>query len=148
MQALICDIRLAVRFWRRSPTVAGAAAASLALGIAAVTVVFSAVSATLLRPLPGTTTDVTTSRCRGDSRNEACNRSENGPKYVEDQRETSRVLVVPWPVHGAAPRLSDPTNAIAILLRGADRLKLATGNTTALSRVKAGQVAVLHGTRS
>ena len=57
MQALIYDIRLALRFWRRSPTVAVAATSSLALGIAAVTVIFSAVSATLLRPLPGTTTE-------------------------------------------------------------------------------------------
>ena len=57
MRALITDTRLALRAWRRSPTVAVAAASSLALGIAAVTVIFSVVNATLLRPIPGTATE-------------------------------------------------------------------------------------------
>jgi predicted permease len=48
------DLRRAVRTLRRSPAMAGAAIATLALAIGANTAIFSAVSAVMLRPLPFT----------------------------------------------------------------------------------------------
>ena len=46
------DVRLALRSWRRTPVVALAAVATLALGTGAVTAIFSVVSGVLLQPLP------------------------------------------------------------------------------------------------
>jgi MacB-like periplasmic core domain len=48
---MIEDLRIAGRALRRSPLFAGIAAASIALGIAAVSVIFALVDALLLRPL-------------------------------------------------------------------------------------------------
>jgi predicted permease len=53
MDALRNDLRLAFRQIRRRPGFALVAAASLALGVGANTAVFNAVSALLLRPVPG-----------------------------------------------------------------------------------------------
>src|SRR5687767_2032134 len=52
VQDLSADLRHAVRTLRRSPAMAGAAIATLALAIGANTAIFSAVSAVMLRPLP------------------------------------------------------------------------------------------------
>jgi predicted permease len=46
------DLRLGARSWRRTPGVALAAIATLALGTGATTAIFSVISAVLLRPLP------------------------------------------------------------------------------------------------
>ena len=52
MQALLADLRQALRGLRRSPGFAAAAIAILALGLAATTAVFSVADAVLFRPLP------------------------------------------------------------------------------------------------
>jgi putative ABC transport system permease protein len=46
------DVRFALRLLRRAPGVAGVAIATMALGIAATTAIYSLVAATLLHPLP------------------------------------------------------------------------------------------------
>ncbi len=53
MDALLADVRQALRQIRRRPVFALVAAASLAVGIAANTAIFGVVSAVLLRPVPG-----------------------------------------------------------------------------------------------
>jgi predicted permease len=52
MTSLFGDLRFALRSWRRAPGFSAAAIATLALGIAATTAIFSTVNAALLRPLP------------------------------------------------------------------------------------------------
>ncbi len=51
-EALVADIRHAIRFARRTPFVTGLAVLALALGIGATTAVYSAIDAVFLRPLP------------------------------------------------------------------------------------------------
>jgi putative ABC transport system permease protein len=53
MDALLADVRQALRQIRRRPVFALVAAASLAIGIGANTAIFNVVSAVLLRPVPG-----------------------------------------------------------------------------------------------
>jgi predicted permease len=52
LEELIADVRFALRALRRSPALAAAAIVTLALGIGAITSIFSAVNAVMLRPLP------------------------------------------------------------------------------------------------
>src|SRR5215475_1844202 len=52
LDALCRDVRYGVRSLRRQPTSASAAILTLALGIAATTIIFSVVDAELWRPLP------------------------------------------------------------------------------------------------
>src|SRR5256885_13912601 len=52
LDILAVDLRYALRIFRRSPGVAAMAAASLAVGIAAATGLFSIVNAALLNPFP------------------------------------------------------------------------------------------------
>jgi len=55
MDALLQDVRFALRTLARRPLVAGGALISLAIGIAANTAVFGIVNGVLLRPVPGVT---------------------------------------------------------------------------------------------
>ncbi len=52
MNSVAQDLRLALRAWRRRPTLNAVIIATLALGICAATAVFSVVNAVLLQPLP------------------------------------------------------------------------------------------------
>ncbi len=52
LEELAGDIRFALRALRRSPALAAAAIVTLALGVGAITAIFSAVNAVMLRPLP------------------------------------------------------------------------------------------------
>jgi len=49
---VVRDVRYSLRTWRRRPGVAVVSIATLAIGISAVTAVFSVVEAVLVRPLP------------------------------------------------------------------------------------------------
>lgn len=55
MHSFLQDVRYALRSYARRPLVAAGAIASLAIGIAANTVVFSVVNGVLLKPVPGVT---------------------------------------------------------------------------------------------
>jgi putative ABC transport system permease protein len=52
VEELVGDVRFALRTLYRSPALAFAAIATLALGVGAITAIFSAVNAVMLRPLP------------------------------------------------------------------------------------------------
>ena len=52
LEELIGDVRFALRALYRSPALAGTAIVTLALGVGAITAIFSAVNAVMLRPLP------------------------------------------------------------------------------------------------
>ena len=54
IEELLADIRFALRALGRSPGLAAAAIVTLALGVGAITAIFSAVNAVMLRPLPFT----------------------------------------------------------------------------------------------
>jgi hypothetical protein len=54
LEALLQDIRIAVRLLRRTPSLTGIALLSTALSVGATAVVFTAIKAVLLNPLPYT----------------------------------------------------------------------------------------------
>ena len=55
LQTLMSDVRFAGRMLRKSPVFAIVAVVAISLGSGAVTTIFSAMNAIVLRPLPGTT---------------------------------------------------------------------------------------------
>ena len=62
MESLLQDLRFALRTLRRTPAFPLAAIATLAIGIAATTAIFSTVNAALLKPLPYPNSEIST-RC-------------------------------------------------------------------------------------
>ncbi|MGE3274470.1 MAG: ABC transporter permease [Vicinamibacterales bacterium] len=104
MTGLLQDVRYAVRALRKAPGFAAMAIATLALGIAATTIVYSLVDGVLLRPLPLHDPDrVVLARETGNTGN---GMSVSWPNFLDWQaRATSFVSIGGWA--GAPINLSD-----------------------------------------
>src|SRR6266853_3809028 len=73
IDALLQDVRFALRTWHKSPGLTIAIIGTLALGIGATTVIFSVISGVLLRPLPFTDPDRLVQLNETSPRNDAGN---------------------------------------------------------------------------
>ncbi len=94
MSGFVQDLRYALRALRRAPGFAAVAIVTLALGIAATTIVYSIVDGILLRPLPIRDADrvmVARESIRGEAM------SVSWPNYLDwQQRQTSFELMAAW----------------------------------------------------
>lgn len=130
VEELMADVRFALRALYRSPALAGAAIVTLALGVGAITAIFSAVNAVMLRPLPFSEPDRLVMLWE-ESAERDWHRQTASPANFLDWREQVPAL------EGAAA-YADFSNRVTLLQDGTPRLlrsALVTGNFFDVLRV-------------